>query len=483
MSVKRIILFGSGNMAISYIDYFKNSKDIHITIATNDEKSGSELHEKYKHFTSLKVVDINNAHDCEPLIIEHDVVVSLLPPPLHPIVARYTINNNKNFVCSSYISPQMKELQEEIKKRDLIFLFEVGLDPGIDHIVTFKMIDDVRAKGGQIKKLYSICGGLVAPESIDNPLSYKFTWAPLGVFTAISDAKYIKNGKLVSIKKEDLLYHAEPYEVNNSLNTVIYPNRDSLAYRKLYNVPEANNMLRATMRYKGFVEIAAAFMEIGLLDFESFPKKINSFPALIDYLCQDVNMYANNIDESIYTKLINTYNDAKIDINFKNFLQKVTKHDFWKLLTIQQKVDRLLLICDGFIHFGLFNKETHFERKTFIIETLVAHLKKTMTLTKEDKDFTIMIIDIEAYYPELHMAEDLKFQLLKSGENKGGLSSVAYLVGYPCAMATELVLDGKIKSRGLLGPFKKDIYVPLYEKMVEAGIIKHNTVKSYRPRL
>ena len=483
MAKKKILLFGSGNVAVAFVHYFIGNKDVHITIATNDEQGGKRLRDKNPENISLVVVDIVKAKECEKLLEQHDLAVSLIPPHLHHIIGRYCLNTNKNLVTSSYISPQMKALSAEAKAKGLTFLFEIGLDPGIDHIVTMKMIDDVRKKMGRVRRLTSVCSALVAPEFVDNPLGYKFTWAPVGVFKALSEAKYLKGGKLVHVNREDLLYSVEKFDLNNALNLVMYPNRDSLKYRQIYGVEDAKEVLRGTLRYKGFPELAAAFMEIGLLELVSFPNSVNSYPQLIDMLCKPSKEDADNLSKHIYTKITNDLSGHEININLLNFLKKVTRHAFWSILEEQQKLERLKFICEGFLHFGFFSKKTKFTRKPTILETFVELLKATMILKPHEKDFTIIIVEVEAVFPQQGISEVHSFRLLQSGEGDKGLSSVSKLVGYPCAIGTELVLNGQLKGEGLIGPFEKRVYEPMYNKLRQRGIIQETVVKGLLPKL
>ena len=460
-----------------------SSKGVHITIATNDEVSGKQLQQKNPQNISLVIVDIVKAKDCEELLKQHDLAVSLIPPHLHHIIARYCLNTNRDLVTSSYISPQIKALAEEAKAKGLTFLFEIGLDPGIDHIVTMKMVDDVRKKMGRVKRLTSVCSALVSPEFVDNPLGYKFTWAPVGVFKALSEAKYLKEGKLVHVNREDLLYSVEKFDLNSALNLMVYPNRDSLKYRKIYGIEDASEVLRGTLRYKGFPELVAAFMEIGLLELKAFPESINNYPQLIDMLCKPDNKDTDNLSTLIYSKLINELSNHKIDINLTNFFRKVTKHAFWGILDETQKIERLRFICEGFIHFGFFDSKTRFDRKPTILETFVELLKATMILKPHEKDFIILLVEIEAMFPKQGLSETHSLKLLQSGEGDKGLSSVSKLVGYPCAIGTELVLNGKLKGEGLIGPFEKKVYLPLFNGLRQRGIIQETVVKHHMPKL
>ncbi len=185
-------------------------------------------------------------------------MISLVPNTFLPFLIECALECNKHLVSSSYNKPSTLKFHKIALKKDLTILNECGLDPGIDHIVTMKIIDEVRAKKGKIISFLSSCGALMTPESLNNPLNYKFTWSPIGVLRAISESQYLENGKIVKIANENFLYSSESVEIQNLLKLVEFPNRDSLKFQKIYNVPEAINFKRGTYRYHGFEVILSA---------------------------------------------------------------------------------------------------------------------------------------------------------------------------------------------------------------------------------
>lgn len=184
--------------------------------------------------------------------------------------------------CSSYLPENYKEYDKRAQEAGISILFEIGLDPGIDHIVTMKMVEEVRNENGKVTGLNSHCGGLVAPKDIDNPLSYKFTWSPEGALKALSDCQFLSEGKKKEISRENLLYSTTNLFVNNSLNLCYYPNRDSIKYRSKYQIKEVENLIRGTIRFKGYAEIVGAFIDLGFMDIKTPLNEPISTPAFID---------------------------------------------------------------------------------------------------------------------------------------------------------------------------------------------------------
>lgn len=253
-------------MAETVVDYLLKRPENHIMIASNIQKDAETLANKKTRCTSA-YVDVNSEESLTPLISDCEIVISYVPAVFHLNVAKVCLKLKKNMVTASYISPAMAELNDQAKGLGLTFLNEIGLDPGIDHLATMKMVDEVAHEGGKIIEYESWCGGLPSPEFVDNPLGYKFTWSPIGAIGALrNDAKFLENGEVKTVAGKDLLYAAEEKDISIALKMEGYPNRDSLQYKTLYNLVDCQKVLRGTLRYTGFSSIMNGFKEIGVFE-------------------------------------------------------------------------------------------------------------------------------------------------------------------------------------------------------------------------
>ena len=219
------------------------------------------------------VLDVSsNSSQLDELIGGSDLVVSLLPYSLHPMIARKCIEKQKNMITASYTSQEMAELDEQAKEAGITILNEVGLDPGIDHLLAMECFDQVRKNNGKITSFISFCGGLPAPENCDNMLGYKFSWNPKGVLLAsMNGAKYLKNGEVVQIKEGTLLDNGIEIDFLHGFNLEGYANRDSLLYKDLYGISTAHTCLRGTLRYRGFCDTMKVFQQLNLISDEPHP--------------------------------------------------------------------------------------------------------------------------------------------------------------------------------------------------------------------
>ncbi|MBN1880114.1 saccharopine dehydrogenase NADP-binding domain-containing protein [bacterium] len=262
---KKVLLLGSGLVTEPLVEYLLNINNFKLTIASLELDRSARMLKGHPRGTAI-YLDAGNEHDLESLIGDHDLSISLLPAPMHPRVARLCLKHHRNMVTASYVSPAMKALDDEVKRSGLIFLNELGLDPGIDHMSAMKIIHQVGKLGGKITGFQSYCGGLPAPEANTNPLGYKFSWAPRGVLVAATnDARFLKNGEIKAIPGKTLFHSHELLEVQG-MTFEAYPNRDSIPYKDLYGLDGVQTMFRGTLRYPGWCHLLKTLVTAGYLD-------------------------------------------------------------------------------------------------------------------------------------------------------------------------------------------------------------------------
>lgn len=269
MKPKKILLLGSGFVAQPAADYILRRPENSLTIACRTLETSKALSKELIRPADCISLDVNDAQALEKAVGEHDLVISLIPYTFHAQVIKAAIKTKTHVVTTSYVSPVMRELEAEAKKAGITVLNEVGLDPGIDHLYAVKTIDEVHRAGGKIKGFLSYCGGLPAPESADNPLGYKFSWSSRGVLLALlNSAKFYSNGKLETVDGSELMKFAKSYYITPPFAFVAYPNRDSTPFREFYEIPEAETVIRGTLRYQGFPEFIKTLVQIGFLNAE-----------------------------------------------------------------------------------------------------------------------------------------------------------------------------------------------------------------------
>ena len=251
----RILIFGAGKSATCLIDYIIKEAGIHgwqVQIADADFLLAQAKAGQHAHVMALSL-NVENDAERNLLVKNAALVISLLPPALHFLVAKDCVQFSKHLLTASYTDAAIRSLQPSIEEKKLLFICEMGLDPGIDHMSAMQLIHRIQAEGGLITSFISHCGGLVAPESDDNPWHYKISWNPRNVVMAgKAGAVYRQH---TAIEKMD--YH-QLFDVNRTTHVpglgalAWYPNRDSLDYIPVYGLEQAETFIRTTLRYPDF---------------------------------------------------------------------------------------------------------------------------------------------------------------------------------------------------------------------------------------
>ena len=397
-----------------------------------------------RHATPISL-DVSDNDALEREIGKNALVISLIPYTFHAQVIKAAINQKKHVVTTSYVSDAMMALDKEAKDAGITVFNEIGLDPGIDHLYAVKTISEVHKEGGKITGFLSYCGGLPAPESSDNPLGYKFSWSPRGVLLAARNtAQFYKDGQKEKIEGKDLMSTAKPYLIYPGYAFEAYPNRDSTPFRERYNIPEAETVIRGTLRYQGNPAFVQTLTELGFLSEEQH-----------DFLKTTADTTPLSWKEAT-AKILGATSRAEEDLVWAVSSKA-------KFANTQEK-ERILA---GLRWIGLFSDESIDPRGT-PLDCLCATLEKKMQYTEGERDFVMLQhkFDIEHANGK---KETRTSTLVEYGEpeGSGGYSAMAKLVGVPCAVAVQMVLDGEIKDRGILAPVTPELSEPIRLKLEE----------------
>ncbi len=263
--MKKILILGAGLVCKPGAEYLLK-KGYGVTVASRTAAKAQKIVQGFENGRALQLV-VEDQDALEALVQEHDIIVSLLPWIHHLTVARTCLKHSTCMATTSYVSEEMRALDEEVRKKGLLFLNEIGIDPGVDHMSAMRIIDAVHAQGGKVRHFYSFCGGLPAPDDNDNPFGYKFSWSPRGVVLASRNpARFLENGEIVAIEGEDLFLNKRTESVAPLGEFEVYPNRDSLPYQQIYGLTDARTVMRGTYRNIGWCDTLKAIVDLGLVD-------------------------------------------------------------------------------------------------------------------------------------------------------------------------------------------------------------------------
>ncbi|ETW83549.1 hypothetical protein HETIRDRAFT_471805 [Heterobasidion irregulare TC 32-1] len=440
---KKVLLLGSGFVARPCAEYVVRDPLNELTVACRTLEKARALTEGLPG-TSAVSLDVNSTTDLERVVADHDLVISLIPYTYHAAVIKAAIKGKTHVVTTSYVSPAIRELDEEAKKAGIVVMNEIGLDPGIDHLYAVKTIGEVHEKGGKIKQFLSYCGGLPAPECADNPLGYKFSWSSRGVLLALlNSASFLSGGAQRDVEGgKDLMTLSKPYYISPAFAFVGYPNRNSVPFREWYNIPEAETVLRGTLRYQGFPEFIAALVKLGWLDAE--PKSWLGDNTKLSWAeVMQKTIGANEASESSLVAHI------KSICNFPD----------------QSESTRII---SGLRWIGLFSSKPVVPRASNLLDTLCAQLETLMKYEEGQRDLVMLQHKFVVEWKD--GSEQILTSTLEAYGAPGGHSAMALTVGLPCGIATQLVLDGVLSAPGVQVPYTKEICDPIREILEKEGL-------------
>jgi saccharopine dehydrogenase-like NADP-dependent oxidoreductase len=438
--MKQILLFGAGKSATVLIDYLlANAETENWSLTLVDANLQLAL-DKIKNSSAGAAVsfDIMDDDETGKYISKADIVISMLPAALHSKVAKDCIRFSKHLLTASYVDDDIKSLQTEIKNKNLLFLCEMGLDPGIDHMSAMKLIDGIHAEGGRITSFKSHCGGLIAPESDDNPWHYKISWNPRNIILAgKAGAVFKKNNETFNVSYDAVFENNETVHVPGLGELAYYANRDSLSYIPLYGLEETSTFIRTTLRHPAFCKAWNCIVKAFLTSEEKSDAAI-----AVKHIS-----YGQWLDKSIQTHT-----------RSKNFEEFINVHAVPE--------DREL-ITNIFAWSGLLEGEGIPLTATCSADVLQYILEKKLALTDHDKDMIVMLH--EFIYEINGKNYETKSSLIVKGENNLQ-TAMAKTVGLPLGIAAKLILNKTITTTGLHIPVIKEIYEPVLKELEQNNI-------------
>lgn len=434
--MKNVLICGAGMSATDLISYMLDRAEKYDWFITVGDIRPEIAESKIAGHPRGKAVffDCYDTAIMEQYISDADLIVSLLPPGMHAAAAKIALKHNAHVVTASYASQEMIDLHEEANSKGLIFLNELGADPGIDHMNGMRSIDKVRDKGGELSAFTSYCGSLITPESLDNPWQYKFTWSPMSVVTAGSaGACYFQNSMLRCVPYHELFANPKVIDIPGFRTFEAYENRDSAAYRKKYGLEDIPTMIRATLRYPGFSDGWNLLIKLGLT----------------------ANNYQIEGSESMtYREWLASYlpiTDAPLEDTLAAYLSIDKGSDLYKLLLWTDLLsDRQIKIVNG-----------------SPAEILLDLMQDKLRLNQGDIDMLVFYERLE-YKLSGKLYEHVSYMVTEGVDHLH--TAISRTVGLPAAIGAKLILNKQINSCGVIYPWAKEVYQPILDELADLGI-------------
>ncbi len=438
--MRKILIIGAGRSASSLIKYLldkSEAENLLLTIADLSETLANKKTGNHKNARAISF-DVCNDEQRKHEIQQADIVISMLPAHLHIEVAKDCVFYKKSMITASYISEEMKSLDSQAKENQIVLMNEIGLDPGIDHMSAMKIMDEIKSIGGKIILFESFCGGLVAPESDTNLWNYKFTWNPRNVVLAGQGgaAKFIQEGTYKYIPYHKLFRRTEFLEVEGFGRFEAYANRDSLKYKEIYGLQNAETCYRGTIRRVGFSKAWDVFVQLGMTD---------------DTYIIDDSEHMSNRD---FVNLFLPYHPTdSVEIKLRH----------------QLKIDQDDVIWDKLLELDLFSKSIVTGLKNATpAQMLEKILSYKWTLQPEDKDMIVMYHKIG--YEINGEQKQIDSTMVCLGDDQI-YTAMAKTVGLPVAIATLKILNGEIQTQGVQLPISKEVYLPILKELEQYGVV------------
>ena len=436
--MKKIVIFGAGRSSTSLIEYLLSiaeEQNLLITLLDYNEELAKSKINNHK-FGEAHFIDANNPNERLKFIKESQLVISMLPAHMHLGIVKDAIHEKVHVITPSYVTEEIRSLNADAKNNDVLILNEMGLDPGIDHMSAKKIIDEIEDNGGKLTGFESFTGGLVAPESDDNPWNYKFTWNPRNVVLAGQGgaAKFIQEGKYKYIPYNKLFRRTEIIEIEGFGKFEGYANRDSLRYRSVYGLNEIPTMYRGTLRKIGFCRAWNVFVQLGLTD--------------DSYVIEG----SENMTNRDFINSFLAYNPHdSVELKLRHYLGIEQDDYIWEKL----------------VWLGLFEDKKIGLKNATPAQILQKILQNKWSLKEEDKDMIVMWHKFN--FSQKGVDKEIRSHMVYIGKDSQ-FTAMSDTVGLPLGIAAKLLLSGKIKDRGVKLPIEREIYLPVLSELEQLGI-------------
>jgi saccharopine dehydrogenase (NADP+, L-glutamate forming) len=433
--VKKVLVLGAGLVARPLVRYLLEH-GFELIVATRTVSKAEALLEGHANGRQVQL-DLSDPAGLDALISESDLVISLVPYTFHVAIARRCLAIGRSMITTSYVSNEMRALGAEAKEKGLLFLNEIGLDPGIDHMSAMRVVDEVGRRGGKILSFRSYCGGLPAQEANTNPWGYKFSWSPRGVLLAGRNAaQYLQEGKLIEVESKELFAHNWPVVAEGVGELEGYPNRNSMQYVGLYGLEEAGTMFRGTLRYPGWSVMMKGLVDLGWIELAPPPRKANTYGEVTASLAQVPELAG---DKTALRTAVGSF------------------------LSIAPESDAL----DRMEWVGLFS-DRPLPKADTVLDVIGDLLMEKLAYGEGERDMIVLLHQFVATLPDGRQ-QHVTSTLVDYGIPKGD-SAMARTVSLPAAIAARLVLEGEIKLTGVRIPVDREVYGPVLDELANLGI-------------
>lgn len=432
--MKKIAIIGAGLMTKPIVDYFIDNIGYKVTMLNRTLEKAEKIIGNRPLGKALGWAN-NNTETLDSVIKNADIVISMVPKPLHIKVAKSCLKYKKNMITASYEIPELMALKDEVEKQGILILNELGEVPGMDHFGTQVLLEEIKNDGGRVISLNSYGSGIPSFESNNNPMGYKFSWDPRTVFVAAQTAgAYLVRGKKISIPGNKLFEKFWFVDIEGLGTFETYPNKDVEKYVKPFGLDDDVSFYRGLLRYSGYCNNMSYMEALGLFD----------------------NVNFNNLENKTFRQFTASLIDSDSSPSIEERLAKYLK--------IESNVD----IIHRLKWLGLFDDTLIPLDKGTNLDVLLNRMLEKMQYAPGEKDMIILHIEIIAEFENGKKEKRIATMVVKGDPE--GETAMSRAVALPTAIATRLVVDGVIKATGLkMPPTLPELYKPALEELKKFG--------------
>lgn len=439
--MKKVLVLGAGRVARPCVQYLLRFDKFKVTVVDISEENISRVTGGHPRSEAMVITpdrDPGTVVDS----VSPDLVICLLPPSLQATVARACIRTGTHMVHPAYLDDELRAMGDEVLKSGAIFISELGLDPGIDHMSAARTIRSIHEEGGQVESFRSICGAIPSAEANTNPWGYKLSWAPASLIGASKrTARVMLDGQKTTWPDGETYEKVTLEEVEGMGCYEVYANADSLPYIKTYGIPEVKDIFRGTIRYPGWCETICKMNALGLVD--ETPQDLEGL-TFRQFMARQAGARPDEDAEEAVSRRLGLESYSTVTLRFK-----------W---------------------LGLFNDSPIPFAKGSARDIIAFLFDKKLVYEDHEKDLVILRDEYTAFYPESGRRVKYLSTLVDFGI-PGGDTSVARTTGIPPAIAARLVLEGKITAPGLHTPVLPEIYEPVLAELEREKITLKEEVR------
>ena len=441
-SMKKVVVLGAGRSSSSLIQELLNRSESNNWRVAVGDMDLALAQQKCAQHPASEAFEIDPADNTsrDARITAADLVISMVPAFLHAQIASVAIEAGVPVITPSYVSPEMEALHSRAVEKGVLVLNEIGLDPGIDHLSAKQVLDRIEEQGGKMLEFESYCGGLIAPDSDNNPWHYKFSWNPRNVVLAgqAGPATFLAGGADRLVPPHRVFQNARTIEVGGT-SFEGYPNRDSIAYVEKYGLDGIQTLVRGTLRGEGFCAGWDALVQLGCVR-------------------DDVKM--NWSEGCSWADWLRSFVPAQwAEEGLESAVRRVTNCS-------DESMKRLKWL-------GLFDAQLGPKMTSGTPAQIIQELLEVKwELKAEDRD---MIVMWHRFLYELNGERHEVTSSLRLEGRDAVYTGMSDTVGWPMAIAAEAMLNDRFKQTGVAVPLHRDYYDVILPELERMGVVFQET--------